>query len=385
MLLNRRRDVVKRSNALLLAFLLPAILGAAEHWSVQYFYDKNKSTLTINDLKCPSATRGVAVGFLTEGRKRQPVSLLTSDGGATWTIQNTKEVGQSLFFLNESVGWMVTPGGLWKTVESGRSWRKLPSGAATKYLLQVCFLDENKGWAVGARKSAYKTSDGGKTWSRVAEAAQVNSKVENTTFTTVSFADYKNGMIVGQSMPPQPDTRLQSWEGRLPAWMVPERSNRREVPHLTVVLETRDGGSTWKPSTTSVFGQIAKVVLSPDGMAMSLFQFRDAFDYPAEVYAWNWQTGGSPRAFANAERAVTDIAFSASGTAYLAAIEPPGRLKWGPVPGKLKLLKSANLKDWKEMDVDYRAVASNAVVSAVDDTHAWVATDTGMILKLVQD
>jgi hypothetical protein len=35
------------------------------------------------------------------------------------------------------------------------------------------------------------------------------------------------------------------------------------------------------------------------------------------------------------------------------------------------------------MEVDYRANAQRAVMAAVDAQNAWVATDTGMILKLV--
>ncbi len=171
---------------------------------------------------------------------------------------------------------MVTNEGLWKTVESGRSWTKLPRSAATKWLTQVCFLDENKGWAIGERKSVYMTVDGGKKWSRVDAAEKVNTKPENTTFRTIAFADALNGMIVGQSAPPPPPDRL-------PAYLQPELSNRRELPHLTIVLETRDGGKTWKPTTTSVFGQVTKVALIPDGTALSLFQFRGAFDHPAEI------------------------------------------------------------------------------------------------------
>ena len=219
------------------------------------------------------------------------MSLTTSDGGATWTTERTQEFGRSLFFLNDSLGWMVTNEGLWKTVESGRSWTKLPRSAATKWLTQVCFLDENKGWAIGERKSVYMTVDGGKKWSRVDAADKVDTKPENTTFRAIAFADALNGMIVGQSAPPAPPNRL-------PAYLQPELSNRREQPHLTIVLETRDGGKTWKPTTTSVFGQVTKVALLPDGTALSLLQFRGAFDHPAELHAINWKTGGTIRAMA---------------------------------------------------------------------------------------
>ena len=373
------RTAVKAVASLLLFLLSSATLGAAERWTIQYFHDVKDSTLAIEDIKFPSLRRGVAVGFVTErGKKSRPVSLTTSDGGATWTTSRTQEFGRSLFFLNDSLGWMVTNEGLWKTVESGRSWTKLPRSAATKWLTQVCFLDENRGWAIGERKSVYLTVDGGKKWSRVDAAEKVSTKPESTTFRTIAFADALNGMIVGQSAPPAPPYRL-------PAYLQPELSYRRELPHLTIVLETRDGGKTWAPTTTSVFGQVTKVALIPDGTALSLLQFRGAFDHPAEIHAINWKTGGATRVIAGARRAITDIALTANGTAYAAAIEPPGMMNWGPVPGKLKVVKSTDLRTWSEMQVDYRAVGTNATLAVVDETHAWMATDTGMILRLQQD
>jgi len=63
-------------------------------------------------------------------------------------------------------------------------------------------------------------------------------------------------------------------------------------------------------------------------------------------------------------------------------VEPPGRLRSAPIPGKVRMLSSTNLKDWVEMPVDYRAVAQSLVLAGPDAEHLWVATDTGMILRL---
>jgi hypothetical protein len=70
--------------------------------------------------------------------------------------------------------------------------------------------------------------------------------------------------------------------------------------------------------------------------------------------------------------------------AFLAAVEPPGRLNTVPIPGKVKMLKSVDLVDWKEMEVDYRATATTLVLAGPDPDHLWLATDTGMILHLVK-
>jgi hypothetical protein len=52
------------------------------------------------------------------------------------------------------------------------------------------------------------------------------------------------------------------------------------------------------------------------------------------------------------------------------------------VPGKVRILSSANLADWEEMNVDYRAVAGFVTLAGPDSEHVWAATDTGMILQL---
>ena len=46
------------------------------------------------------------------------------------------------------------------------------------------------------------------------------------------------------------------------------------------------------------------------------------------------------------------------------------------------MLTSANLTDWTEMQVDYKAVARSLALAGPDPDHLWAATDTGMILRL---
>jgi hypothetical protein len=61
-----------------------------------------------------------------------------------------------------------------------------------------------------------------------------------------------------------------------------------------------------------------------------------------------------------------------------------GRLQHTPIPRKVKILKSTDLANWEEMDVDYHADATRAMLRAASDGTLWVATDTGMILKLAE-
>jgi hypothetical protein len=51
-------------------------------------------------------------------------------------------------------------------------------------------------------------------------------------------------------------------------------------------------------------------------------------------------------------------------------------------PGNVKVFKSTDMKAWTEMAVDYRAVARRVILSGADEQNLWLATDSGMILKL---
>ena len=364
-------------RALALAIFCGAsCLCAADHWELQFFHDAKDTTLAINDLKFSSTGRGVAVGVLTTKKgKTKPAMLVTSDGGHTWTYTSFKEIGLSLFFSNESMGWLVTPDGIWKTVEAGRSWTKLRK--SPKNIYRVHFLAERNGWAVGADKGVWETKDGGLNWSRVAAAEEVKSTRDYTFFSSITFVNGSTGIITGASVPPR---RRGS---PFPDWMDPELAEmRREWPAMNILLETRDGGKRWTSSTMSLFGRITRVVLSPQGTGLGLIEFFHFFDWPSEVFRLDWRSGKSERVFREKNRAVTDIAITPGGEAYLAGFEPSGKLHHAPIPGKLKILRSSDLKEWQDMEVDYRAVASRAVISATDESHIWIATDTGMILRL---
>ncbi|MEN6607834.1 MAG: hypothetical protein ABFD60_11360 [Bryobacteraceae bacterium] len=365
---------MRRLVGLGLLFLLGGALQA-QRWDLQYFLDKRKEALVINDLKFSSAERGVAVGVMTGSRGfEKPAMLVTRDGGRTWTNVKFKDVGLSLFFLNESVGWVVTQDGIWKTVEAGYSWHKQRS---PRGVLRVHFRDEMHGWAVGMGKGVWETADGGRNWKRVDVTDKVKSSADYTSFTWITFTKEGRGLIAGASILPR------RGESFLPDWMDPDiRTKRREWPGMTILLETLDGGRNWSAQTMSLFGQVTHVAFAGQGVGLGLIEFLRYFEWPSEVFRFNLRSGQSERAFRRMDRAVTDIAVTPSGTAYLVAFEPSGKFFRAPIPGKLRILSSRDLENWHEMKVDYRAVARRAVLSVVDDEHIWVATDTGMILKL---
>ena len=348
---------------------------SAQKWRLSYFYDKDDSSLVINDLQFPAAGHGVAVGYIEEKGKSRPVSVTTVDGGAHWTVANLRDIPISLCFVNEAMGWMVTPKGIWQTTDAGRNWHELAQ--SPKLLMKVYFLDESRGFAVGAHKLAYQTEDGGKTWAPIAAAAEPHTDPEYTVYNNIAFATAKTGLINGFSAPPRPGGN------GAPDWLDPkDTTRRREWPHLSIMLDTRDGGKTWSASTSSMFGRITRGVFLPDGRGLGLLEFSDTFKWPSEVHLVDGTTGKSSMVYNATDRAITDVLLQPSGTGYLAGVEVVGQMQHSPIPRKLVMLKSENLSDWREMDVDYRATAVRAMLRAAADGSLWVATDSGMILQL---
>jgi hypothetical protein len=373
----RKKHHSARSAVVVLALLpfIAALAIAQEHWDIQYRYRQTDSTLTINDLAFPDARHGIACGFTTDRKEKDhPLVLFTADGGAQWTEVPVKESCLSLFFLEDLSGWMVTDSGFWTTAEGGRTWIKMKSSPTN--ILRLWFLDHQHGYAVGREKRVFETKDAGVTWTPLAIAATVAGDPLYTTFGDIVFSG-NMGMISGWNIPP-------SRGG--PDWLETQRTQReRQVPHLIVLLETKTGGNTWTKSETSLFGQITRVSLSPTNVGLGLVEFKDQFDYPSEVYRINLATGKNDLAYREKNRAITDVrVFPGSTRSFLVGYETTGPVYRTPIPGKLKVITSNDLGTWTEMTVDYRAVAHSAVLTGPDDKNVWIATDTGIILKLVQ-
>ncbi|SPF47599.1 Glycosyl hydrolase, BNR repeat-containing protein [Candidatus Sulfopaludibacter sp. SbA4] len=355
------------------AWVTPA---GAQRWQTQYFYDKFKSTLVISDLQFPSASRGVAVGAITEAKHQKPVAVVTSDGGAHWQTVDLKDIPVSLYFLSENLGWMVTEHGLWQTTEAGKNWEKVPG--LPPGIFRVYFTDEQNGVAVGSKKRVEETHDGGKHWTPLAAAAEPPGVPEHSAYNWVAFATPKYGIITGWNVPPR---RMAQ---QFPDWMDPEQAmNRRDTPHLSYSLVTRDGGKTWKPNSASLFGDVSRVRFGPEGKGLGLIEYSNSFRYPAEAYKVDWVTGKSETVYRDKRFAISDIWLTPDGTAYLAGTLVAGQIRH-VVPGKVQVLKSTDLTAWTEMPVDYRASANRTILAVVDENNMWMATDNGMILKMVK-
>ena len=352
--------------------LAVAELHADSKWKLQFFYDRDRSALEIRDLQCPSALRCIAAGVIFEKGHPKGTAVVTSDGGEHWSLVELKEQPAALFFLNDSLGWMATNGGIWRTEESGRTWTKLEK---LESILALYFLDPMHGYAAGYPKAIYETGDGGKTWRKLPAAEQPSTVKEQTVYDWITFDGPQHGFILGYAGRPRND--------RAPDWLDPARAQfRKQAPRTTITLETRDGGKSWQGATAQSLAELTRLKVGQRGSGLGLWEFREFAEFPTEVYRVNLDNYQKTNVYAQSDRVVTDIAYFPDGDAFLATVEHPGKLKDVPIPGKLKILRSSSLSTWLDMDVDYRAVAERAILAGPDAQHLWVATDTGMILKL---
>ena len=90
----------------------------------------------------------------------------TTDGGFTWQYKSVPSYSRmmDIFFLNQNLGWAVgNYGHILKTTDGGETWNHQNSGV-TQELNDVEFIDENIGWAVGMNGVVLHSTNGGTTW-----------------------------------------------------------------------------------------------------------------------------------------------------------------------------------------------------------------------------
>ena len=350
----------------------PVLDPAAGKWKIRYFYDENKSQLALGDFAFAGARYGIAAGAMVDERgKAKGTALITRDGGLKWTLTPLQQQAISVFPLGDGRFFIVTAKALYYTDEGGVKFdkRKAPEG-----LLRVYFLDDNKGFGVGEGKIAWRTADGGRSWTKIPESEALNVTGEWSGLNCVEFVTDKVGMIAGNSK--------RSTMTRYPGWMDPERAaRRRQTPSTVIALQTHDGGETWQPQLSSVFGLVTRLRLSPVGYGLALWSYGDDFDWPAEVVEMDLRTGKSHPIFRRKDVNITDVLIREDGSTVLAGVQPPGKLHDTPLPGKVRVFTSPDRKAWTEYEVDYKAFAHRAMLARAGES-VYVSTDTGMILYL---
>jgi photosystem II stability/assembly factor-like uncharacterized protein len=117
-----------------------------------------------SDIHFIDSQRGIAVRNVQGGGDTY---YKTFDGGNTWEYHNGV-IGANIYFYNDSLGFVGSQSGLFRTTNSGETWDFLYVGGGL--MLDVKFYNENLGFCVSDYAEVYKTVDGGETWTLVLQS-----------------------------------------------------------------------------------------------------------------------------------------------------------------------------------------------------------------------
>ena len=295
----------------------------------------------------------------------QGVILGTTDGGTSWEDQYTgTAIIRQVDFPDATHGWALTSTGLLTTQNGGRSWSAV--SGTTPSLTQIDFLSATQGWGVGA-SGLESTTDGGTHWQTAATPAPVQS---------VCFSSAETGWAAGGTT------------------------------GASTVLRTTDGGSSWQvayrvpvitPSGAVPSRFSAQVRCSGGGTAWVLVAVHTlvAFQQPYAAFFTNnggrsWsepfaQPHSAPGLFPGAPRNIGGAAgafatLGGGGAVFVGLCPSCGTSQ--PLSGGVDLTVTAHGGQTVRQQVLYGITAppSNGIVPAspalafVDAEHGWVAT-----------
>ena len=205
----------------------------------------------------------------------------TSDGGRSWSQQtlDSRDGVNDIYFRNKEDGYLLAGNRIFKTEDSGRTWREarrfLPKDfdGAMPELYSVRFSSKKKGWIIGSVSRLDQvvdslliyTDDAGASWQR----KTVPTREE---LIHLDFTNDERGWIVGAS-----GTILYT-EDAGETWIVQRAGTNATLYHIDfrnsrvgwavgergTVLRTMDGGSIWKKVNVPVRNTLLSVQFVDD-------------------------------------------------------------------------------------------------------------------------
>ena len=361
-------------RAVVLALLLPLAAVSADSgptWQRSFFFDEAKSDFSVSDFACPSATFCIAVGAIEQNTGAPyPHAVITRDGGAHWSASKPAEFPVSLFFLNDTTGWMVTEHGIWSTVDAAATWKKVQSGKA---YFRVFFTDAQHGWLVGDKRQFEQTADGGAHWSALPDVANaVAASPAPIAFEYVHFSDPRHGVAIAEAGG-RPDRGL-------PVWMDPDSAQYRRAPEGGVcACQSSDGGHSWTCGSVGLYRKLITAAFPAANRGWLVFEPESPSKLFSEVIERNWSAWQSTTVWHLDGASILDLSAGADGLLAIAAVQIQGKLIDSPLPGKVRIFSGGDFASLREEPVDYRAVARR-IMLANAGSEWFAATDTGMIL-----
>ena len=202
-------------------------------------------------------SKGIAVGHFG-------TIATTEDGGNTWKSEEfplMRSAGiHNVFFFNADTGFFVGEYPYWetelsedvteddisnmfKTTDGGKTWERVATNVP-KTLYDILFINDNLGYAVGKKGTLIISHDGGETWKKL------ETPYDNL-FTTLThqgdrvFATGTEGVILeinGESVK-MLNSKVFTW---LSGIEFGDENHGIAVGARGAILYTADGGKTWK-------------------------------------------------------------------------------------------------------------------------------------------
>ena len=241
----------------------------------------------------PGAPGGTAIDFLDADPERgwilfpgqQPQLWRTTDGGDNWLVKQVSNGGGFLdgfFFVDANTGWVFGGSGIIrKTTDGGASFSFQDLATSNLFVQDVHFVDANEGWCAGGFGGAqvflnYST-DGGDTWT--AQTPAYDNQILD-----LDFVDNQRGWACTVDGLVQRTTDGgQTWTGvgSVPhefadeihmfgngeGYLVARDRQSSSVAGRGHIYSTTDGGDTWTLEFTNEFtqGSLSGFALNPDG------------------------------------------------------------------------------------------------------------------------
>jgi photosystem II stability/assembly factor-like uncharacterized protein len=163
----------------------------AGHSGFYKSHDHFQTRILINDSIVPQTF------YFTDSLHGVCGGSYTSDGGITWSVNDTNNLGGDYSFIDSQNGWSVGGNFVGRTYDGGISWTRifssLPASSGSGDMVRIQFADSLSGiifktpWGVGT--TLFKSVDGGFNWQQI--SPQFN-------FTSAYFTDSIHGWLAGQ-------------------------------------------------------------------------------------------------------------------------------------------------------------------------------------------
>jgi len=215
-------------------------------------------------MRVPIYLAGIA--FLIFSCKKSDNNILTNaplpgSVSITYLTTNIPDYLESVSFTNAATGFVGGhKGGIYKTVDSGKTWTPLNSTVSLP-VYSLFFLNDQKGFAVGGRNFCtscdpagsfiLQTLNGGQTWEKV------YTPTDNIELRSVTFVNASTGFCTGDNVIIKTSDGGKTWNeysvsglgGKMMQIAFTDAQNGYAVS-LDKIMKTTDGGVSWKVNNT---------------------------------------------------------------------------------------------------------------------------------------